>query len=119
MNYINKMIQTLQFKNKHSEHPLFEDAERIFWKINMHMAHMGISLYMEDTHSLQPTVQDLDNISYLLSIAGRLKNLANAADEEALSRIASVYFYALESLWGDAPELPSDLLGVEEDEPAR
>ena len=28
-------------------------------------------------------------------------------------------FYALESLWGDAPELPSDLLGVEEDEPAR
>ncbi len=80
------------------EHPLFEDAERTFWKINMYMNHMGVPLYLEDTAFFQPTIQDLDNISYLLTIARRIMNLSGAASEEVLSRIASAYFFSLQSL---------------------
>jgi tetratricopeptide (TPR) repeat protein len=89
------------------ENPEFEDAERLFWKMNMHMAHMGISPYIEDVESLELTVSDIDNLTHMLSVAKELEGFKNAADEETLSRFSVLYFHAhrmLDYLHGVEPK---------------
>ncbi len=76
------------------ENPDFEDAEKIFWKINNHMKHMGIGTYLEDAKNLELTVNDLLNLSHMLKIAEDLVDFKGAAEEETLSRISTTYFYA-------------------------
>lgn len=76
------------------ENPQFEDAERIFWKINLNMEHMGVSPYIEDAGNFEFTFEDIKNLSHMLKIAKELLDFKNSAEEEALSRISAVYFYA-------------------------
>lgn len=76
------------------ENPQFEDAERIFWKINMNMQHMGVSPYIEDAKNFEFTFEDIENLSHMLKIAEELVDFKNSAEEETLSRISAVYFYA-------------------------
>ena len=80
------------------DNPLNEDAERIFWRINMHLNHMGVPLYMEDTDDMELTIQDLGNISQILKTSLSLHEFISLADEETLSRLATIYFYARDRL---------------------
>ncbi len=89
------------------ENPEFEDAERIFWKINMHMTHMGISPYLEDIAQMELNTGDIENLSHMVRVADTLIGFRNAAEEETLSRISAVYYHAhrmLDYLHGVEPK---------------
>ncbi len=89
------------------DEPEFEDAERLFWKMNMHMAHMGISPYVEDIRKMELNIGDIENLSHILSTARELESFKSAAEEETLSRISAIYYYAhmmLDYLHGVEPK---------------
>ncbi len=100
------------------EKPLKADAEKMFWKINMYLNHMGAPLYMEDIYEIEPTLDDLDNMSHIMNSALALHEHIGSADEETLSRLASVYFYSMTRLGylrGISPEDRNALSNVIEE----
>ena len=89
------------------DEPMFDDASSVFWKINMFMQHMGIGAFLEDAEYFEPTYEDIGNLSFMLRIADRMQGFENAAEEETLCRLASVYYFgyiSMEYLRGVSPD---------------
>ncbi len=76
------------------KNPEKSDAKTLFWKINMYMAHMDVPLYLEGAERMEPTVQDIDNLSHLMKAAESLSDFISSADEDTLCRLASLYYFS-------------------------
>ncbi len=104
-----KIIDERSIKDSLSlpDEPMFDDASAVFWKINTYMQHMGISAFLEDAQYFEPTYEDVENLTSMLRIADGIWGFQNAAEEEALCRLASVYYFgyiSMEYLRGVSPD---------------